>query len=73
MAGLGLGGLLPIAIAYAMEHAPPRRRNLLVGVVMTAHQAGGMLAAGLGLWIVPDLGWRSVFWSPPPRRSSSCR
>jgi len=62
VAGLGLGGLLPTAIAYIMDHAPAARRNLMVGVVMTAHQAGGILAAALGLTMVPALGWRSVFW-----------
>lgn len=62
VAGLGLGGLLPTAIAYMMDHASPARRNLMVGVVMTAHQAGGILAAALGLSMVPALGWRSVFW-----------
>lgn len=62
IAGLGLGGLLPTAIAYVMDYARPNRRNLMVGVVMTAHQTGGIVAAALGLWVVPSLGWRSVFW-----------
>ena len=34
----------------------------MVGVIMTAHQTGGIVAAALGLWVVPSLGWRSVFW-----------
>ncbi|MCO6003629.1 aromatic acid/H+ symport family MFS transporter [Actinoallomurus purpureus] len=62
IAGLGLGGLLPTAIAYVMDYATPSRRNLMVGVLMTAHQTGGIVAATLGLWVVPSLGWRSVFW-----------
>ncbi|GAB3959514.1 aromatic acid/H+ symport family MFS transporter [Actinoallomurus acanthiterrae] len=62
IAGLGLGGLLPTAIAYVMDYASPGRRNLMVGVVMTAHQTGGIVAAALGLWVVPSFGWRSVFW-----------
>jgi MFS transporter, AAHS family, benzoate transport protein len=62
VAGLGLGGLLPAAIAYVMDHASPGRRNLMVGVLMTAHQTGGIVAAALALWVVPSLGWRSVFW-----------
>lgn len=62
VAGVGLGGLLPSAIAMVLEYAPPWRRNLAVTVVMTAHQAGGALAGGLGMVIVGSLGWRSVYW-----------
>ncbi|MEA5360764.1 aromatic acid/H+ symport family MFS transporter [Amycolatopsis sp., V23-08] len=62
VAGVGLGGLLPSAIAMVMEYAPPWRRNLAVTVVMTAHQAGGALAGALGMVIVESLGWRSVYW-----------
>jgi AAHS family benzoate transporter-like MFS transporter len=62
IAGLGLGGLLPTAIAYVMDYSSPSRRNLMVGVVMTAHQTGGIVAAALGMWVVPSFGWRSVFW-----------
>ncbi|MET8851522.1 MFS transporter [Amycolatopsis sp. NPDC004625] len=61
-AGLGLGGLLPSAIAMVMEYAPAWRRNLAVTTVMTAHQAGGALAGALGMTLVQSLGWRSVYW-----------
>jgi MFS transporter, AAHS family, benzoate transport protein len=61
-AGLGLGGLLPTAIAMVMEFAPPRRKAVTVGILMTAHQAGGALAGALALSLVESLGWRSVFW-----------
>ncbi|GLZ48092.1 MFS transporter [Actinomycetospora sp. NBRC 106375] len=61
VAGLGLGGLLPTAIAMAMEYATPRRRALSVAVVMTAHQAGGALAGALGLGLAASIGWRGVF------------
>ncbi|MEU4163410.1 aromatic acid/H+ symport family MFS transporter [Actinoplanes sp. NPDC026670] len=62
VAGLGLGGLLPIALTMVAEFAPARRRNLLIGSLMTAHQAGGILAATLGLWLLDSYGWRSAFW-----------
>jgi AAHS family benzoate transporter-like MFS transporter len=62
VAGVGLGGLLPSAIAMVMEYAPPWRKNLAVTVVMTAHQAGGALAGALGMVVVESLGWRSVYW-----------
>jgi AAHS family benzoate transporter-like MFS transporter len=62
VAGIGLGGLLPSAIAMVMEYAPAWRRNLAVTTVMTAHQAGGALAGALGMTLVQSLGWRSVYW-----------
>lgn len=62
IAGLGLGGLLPIALTMVAEFAPAKRRNLLIGSLMTAHQAGGILAATLGLWLLDSYGWRSAFW-----------
>ncbi|MBP1136587.1 AAHS family benzoate transporter-like MFS transporter [Arthrobacter sp. PvP023] len=61
VAGLGLGGLLPTAIALVAEFAPAGRRNLLIGVLMTAHQAGGIAASTLGIWLLQDFGWRIVF------------
>jgi MFS transporter, AAHS family, benzoate transport protein len=62
IAGLGLGGLLPTAIAMVSEFAPDSRRNLSIGVLMTAHQTGGIAAGLLGLWLIPALGWRSIYW-----------
>ncbi|WAP59783.1 aromatic acid/H+ symport family MFS transporter [Streptomyces luomodiensis] len=62
IAGVGLGGLLPTTITLVAEYAPRGRGNLMIGLLMTAHQAGGILAALLGLWMVEPLGWRSVFW-----------
>lgn len=62
VAGLGLGGLLPTAIAMVMEFAPARRKAFSVTVLMTAHQAGGAIAGALALGLVQSLGWRPVFW-----------
>ncbi|MGK4066022.1 aromatic acid/H+ symport family MFS transporter [Rothia sp. HC945] len=62
IAGFGLGGLLPTAIAMVSEFAPDRVRNFSVGAVMTAHQAGGIVAPLLCLYLLPTLGWRSIYW-----------
>lgn len=61
-AGFGLGGLLPICIALTMDFAPAHRRHAAVTFLMTAHQAGGALAAALAMTMVDTLGWRSVYW-----------
>ncbi|MFB7758665.1 MFS transporter, partial [Streptomyces sp. NPDC056121] len=60
VAGLGLGGLLPSAITLVAEYAPRGRRALIVGSLMTAHQAGGILAGFVALWTDSD--WRLCFW-----------
>lgn len=61
VAGIGLGGLLPTAIAMVLEYAPAHRKAFSVTVLMTAHQAGGALAGALAMGVVESLGWRSVF------------
>ncbi|WP_405735232.1 MFS transporter [Streptomyces sp. NBC_01537] len=59
LAGLGLGGLLPSAITMVTDYAPRGRRALIVGSLMTAHQAGGIVAGFVALWTGD---WRVSFW-----------
>ncbi|MFJ9039018.1 MFS transporter [Streptomyces sp. NPDC102406] len=61
LAGLGLGGLMPVCLAMVAEFSPPRRGALFTGVLMTAHHTGGIAATGLGLWLAPGHGWRWPF------------
>ena len=62
LAGIGLGGLLPTAISMVSDYAPRARAALTIGLLMTAHHAGGILSAYVALWIVEPLGWRAAFW-----------
>ncbi|MEW2572363.1 aromatic acid/H+ symport family MFS transporter [Streptomyces sp. NPDC047070] len=62
LAGVGLGGLLPTAISMVSDYAPRTRAALTIGLLMTAHHAGGILSAYVALWIVEPLGWRAAFW-----------
>ncbi|MGP2441625.1 MFS transporter [Streptomyces sp. JW3] len=62
LAGVGLGGLLPTAISMVSDYAPKGRAALTIGLLMTAHHAGGILSAYVALWIVEPLGWRAAFW-----------
>lgn len=62
IAGVGLGGLLPTAIAMVSEFATDRRRNLSIGILMTAHQFGGIIAGMLGITLLEAAGWRSMYW-----------
>lgn len=61
LAGVGLGGLLPTAISMVCDYAPRGRAALTIGLLMTAHHAGGILSAYVALWLVEPLGWRAAF------------
>lgn len=63
LAGLGLGGLMPIALAVVAEFAPAHRVALATGLLMTSYHAGGMVATGIGMGVAPSHGWRWVFWA----------
>ncbi|MFE9675291.1 MFS transporter [Streptomyces sp. NPDC006259] len=62
LAGVGLGGLLPTAISMVSDYAPRGRGALVIGLLMTAHHAGGILSAYVAQWLVEPVGWRAAFW-----------
>ena len=49
LAGLGLGGIAPVAIALVVEYAPPGRRSLYNAVMCCGFPAGGVFAAIAGM------------------------
>jgi MFS transporter, AAHS family, 4-hydroxybenzoate transporter len=61
IAGLGMGGAVPTAIAFGTEYAPTRSR----ATVATAMYAGvpvGATVSGLGaVYLLPHYGWQSLF------------
>lgn len=61
IAGLGCGGLMPNAVALMNEYAPKRLRSTLVAVMFSGYSLGGMLAAGVGIYMLPRFGWESMF------------
>ena len=62
ISGIGLGGVLPITVALMTEYAPKHLKNRLVTIMMCGYSVGGILAAGLGIFIIPRYGWESVFF-----------
>jgi putative MFS transporter len=58
LTGLGLGGTLPIDSALVAEYAPARLRGRLGGLLPLAWPIGIFAAAGVGLAVVPTIGWR---------------
>jgi len=62
LAGLGIGGVMPNVVALMTEYAPKKMRSLLVGIMFSGYSVGGMLSAGLGITLIPNYGWSSVFF-----------
>ncbi len=58
VAGLGLGGVIPSAIALTVEYAPRGRRQFYNAAMFAGYSVGGVLAAVLALNLVADHGWR---------------
>ncbi|MDO4232009.1 MAG: MFS transporter [Lautropia sp.] len=62
VAGLGCGGLMPNAVALMNEYAPKRLRGTLVAVMFSGYSLGGVLSAGLGIYMLPRYGWQAMFF-----------
>lgn len=62
LAGLGCGGLMPNAVALMNEYAPKRARSTLVAIMFSGYSLGGVLCAGLGIYLLPRHGWQSMFF-----------
>ncbi|WCE02652.1 aromatic acid/H+ symport family MFS transporter [Pseudoxanthomonas sp. JBR18] len=63
VAGLGCGGLMPNAVALMNEYAPKRMRGTMVALMFSGYSVGGMVAAILGIWLIPSMGWQPMFWA----------
>jgi len=61
MAGLGIGGLMPNVVALMNEYAPKKIRSTLVAIMFSGYSLGGMLSAGLGIYMLPRFGWEAMF------------
>lgn len=61
LAGLGLGGLVPSANALTSEFVSRKHRSAVSTIMMSGVPIGGSAAALLGLWMLPEFGWRSMY------------
>ena len=60
IAGLGLGGIIPVAAALTIEYSPARRKSLNYGIMYSGYSVGILVAALVGKALLPDHGWRPV-------------
>jgi MFS transporter, AAHS family, benzoate transport protein len=61
LAGLGLGGVLPTALAMVNEYAPRGRGGTSTTRMMTGYHVGAVLTALLGILVVERFGWEWMF------------
>lgn len=62
LAGLGLGGVLPLAIAIAMEAVRAGREQFANAVTTVANPIGGVLVSIVAIFVIPAWGFRVMFW-----------
>ncbi len=60
--GIGMGGEWGVGASLAMEHAPVRLRGVLSGILQAGYPIGYLLAAVAARLILPNWGWRAMFW-----------
>lgn len=62
LAGLGAGAMLASQATLADEYSPEKYRTLAVTVVTSGYPAGAMMTSVVAGFIVPEFGWRGMFW-----------
>jgi len=62
LAGLGIGGVLPVVTAQMGEFAPSKIRARLVTIVFAGYSIGGILVALTGKGLIEAYGWQAVFF-----------
>ncbi|MQR00215.1 MFS transporter [Glaciimonas soli] len=60
-AGVGIGGVVPNAIAYITEFAPKRWRASWVTLMYTGYTIGTGLGGFVAAGLIPSFGWEIVF------------
>jgi AAHS family 4-hydroxybenzoate transporter-like MFS transporter len=61
LAGIGMGGIMPNAMALAGEYSPSRVRVTVMMVVANFFTVGAAVGGFIASALIPRFGWRSVF------------
>lgn len=62
LAGLGLGGIMPNAMALVSEYSPSRTRVMSMMVTSNGFTLGAAFGGPIAAWLIPHYGWRGVFY-----------
>ena len=62
LGGIGLGGIMPNAMALVGEYSPSRVRVTAMMVVSNGFTAGAAFGGPIAAWLIPHYGWRGVFY-----------
>jgi predicted MFS family arabinose efflux permease len=60
LAGIGAGGVFPIALGLASDLVGPEKRQIAIGRTLTGSMTGNLLGASLSGLVGDFLGWRGV-------------
>jgi AAHS family benzoate transporter-like MFS transporter len=50
-------------VALMNEYAPKKLRSTLVAIMFSGYSLGGMLSAGVGIYMLPRFGWEAMFFA----------
>jgi MFS transporter, AAHS family, benzoate transport protein len=59
--GIGMGGVVPSAVALSVEYAPKGRRQLYNALTLTGYSMGGIVCALLAIALIREHGWRLLY------------
>ena len=62
ISGLGAGAMLASQAALASEYSPDKYKALTVAAVTSGYPMGAMMTSVIAAYIMPDYGWRGMFW-----------
>jgi benzoate transport len=62
ISGLGAGAMLASQAALASEYSPDKYKALSVAAVTSGYPLGAMMTSVIAGYILPDYGWRGMFW-----------
>lgn len=62
IAGMGLGGIMPNAVALMGEFSPARSRLAVMTIIANGFTVGAAFGGFVAAWLIPSFGWRSVFY-----------
>ena len=59
---VGLGSLYVAANTLMSEMVPTQHRTTVLATIMTGYTLGSLVISSLSAWIIPDYGWRTIYF-----------